>query len=275
MKQNLKDEKKTKKINGVTRLVTMAAAVFALVVASYAWFVTSQETKTQGIENSVETGENLIIASTASEISNAELIPDDYFTITLNYGKNNMLPATHVDGDVWSVGDEVSETGLMYPENKRYIANNTGLQIDDSLDLGFKPVPLDSRYYVDYDAYIASTNGPIENVSLVARLIASPQRPCHYAASIDFYYGNVSSNSFLGTLNVANQNDTERGILSIPLNNNTVPWNTEDSIHLTLRCYYDGALIDPNSGNAYIRTDDISTESIPITVAFAAADLNN
>lgn len=277
----------------------MGAALFALVFASYAWYVNSDNSSAISISNNSESGANLVIATNSDAIYNSmpneESFIIDFDPQKIGTGKQNMLPATH-DSSI-AVGStlKANTTGLIYPENLRYIDIDTGILKPGYTapnDYGFRSVPIsvdgqDSQYYVDYDTYIAATAEAIDGVNLRVAMTDPPQKTdlpegtpgFHKAASIDFYYDNGKALVYQGTLNVAGQENKDTAqVCEINVNNNRIPYNKDNQyVHLVLRCYFDGAL-GSDQNKTYVNTYDLSADEIRniyMTINFRADEISS
>lgn len=186
-----------------------------------------------------------------------------------------MAPATAaVTDNVWdsqivTSGDNV--TGLKYITNPYDVNFYTGIAKDGkTLNFAAVPVSPDSKYYIDYDAYIVSAGEELEAYSLTATISCESDKASYMSATITFYQDSVSSGNMKGSIAVANQS-TES--VSFFLTDNKIPVNTAGTpIHIIARCYFDGALM--NGDHAYINSATVDTSDIVISIIFTATELS-
>ena len=68
------------------------------------------------------------------------------------------------------------------------------------------------------------------------------------------------------------RNGTVRASVELLPDGDTVPLASDGSIKVIMRCYFDGALQDPNTGYAYVNSNTVKTDGIDISVSFTAID---
>jgi hypothetical protein len=238
----------------------------------------NREVYSSGVEMSIETLPSLVISKEdgngAGQIGNADIESicakaENNYTITYTSDKEAMLPATHD----WAVG---TTTGLKYVSNLENIGFTTGLA-KGGASLSFNAVPADSdsTYYIDYEAYIASVNEAMTNTDLVASLSLAGTALNEYtvylkAATVDFYVGSVTLNNYKGSINVR---DSETKKVNLTDITHTIPLNTEGSIHVIARCYFDGALQENESDTeTYVKSYDAGTEKVKLKITLDTMD---
>ena len=52
----------------------------------------------------------------------------------------------------------------------------------------------------------------------------------------------------------------------------TVPLASNGYVKVIMRCYFDGALQNPTTGNAYVNSQTVKSDSLDIGVTFTALD---
>lgn len=265
----------------IPSMLSLMFITILLISVSIAWFSMNREVNSNGLQINVEVTPNLIIAKSLEDIRNVTPATASA-AFSIDYtgtARTNMAPATAAvnANNEWVTaiaeeGDNV--TGLKYVKNTNDIDFSSGIA-KNGKELQFKPVPVDSnsKYYIDYDIYIASLGKELEASSLTAKISCTSKALSHQAATIVFYQGSVSSDNMKGAISVANQDE---GIVSFDLNinNGKIPLNTDeekDPIHIIARCYFDGALLNEATGNAYINSATVSTADVILNITFTAA----
>lgn len=251
----------------IPSMLSLMFITILLISVSIAWFSMNREVNSNGLQINVEVSPNLIIAKTEEDIRNVSQA-NGTSAFAINYSdplvaRQNMAPAT-LD---WSVG---TETGLKYVKNTYDVDFVTG-NVKGGKELQFIRVPADSdsKYYIDYDIYIASLGKELEASSLTAKISCTSEALSHQAATIVFYQDSVSEGNMKGKIAVANQ---ESGIVYFYLDNGKIPLNTDENkepIHIIARCYFDGALMNGNA--AYINSETVSTADVILNITFTAA----
>ena len=259
---------------------------FLVLNQSLAWFSENKEVTANGLSLNAKVSPNLIIAASEDEIRNEKKIN---FSIDFEIEENRtkMIAVTHTD-EKGNEGEE-NATFLKYVTNHYAIDHHTGLQID-GLKPGFAFVPLpeegaENPYYIDYEVYIASAFEPL-NVSSLKASITIPEAVSEKylyfnAASIDFYFGEVSAEGYRGTASVAGKNAVDIFLPDEEGNaGGTVPLNTTENgyIKVIMRCYFDGALTysaKDGGTHAYINSNEVTWDNkgpIYIGVEFVAVE---
>jgi hypothetical protein len=251
--------------------IVIIIAVIGFLVSNHslAWFASNKEVTAEGMSLNVKVSSNLIISKTPEDITNEDVVFSVAFEGT---ARTDMIAVTH-DSDA-------GDTNLKYLENLYAVDYNTGLaNPGDTLD--FEPVPETDNepYFIDHVVYIASAFKALEVSSLSATVtISEPVDSvplCFMAASVDFYVGEVSESAYRGTTSVADCiHQTERASVELFPDGTTVPLNTAENgyIKVIMRCYFDGALQDPQTGVAYVNSNTVRTDGVVIGVDFTAVD---
>lgn len=269
----------TRKLMTKGLLSTGITLAFAFVVlafaASYAWFAMNREVGSNGMRVSADVSSNLVIAKTnpgtgENVISTMTASSPDPFSVAFadTDGREKMLPATH-DSDV-------TATLLKYVKNAGDVGITTGVA-KDGKTLTFENVPAatNSLYYVDFSVDIASIQKELENHDLIASIV--PQTvtvDAHYAVTVDFYLGSVSSTNYKGSINIEDSLGSPAKTLKI-VEGSTIPLNTSGHLTVIMRCYFDGALakkIPSSDGTTYVKTSTVTTDTLNFGVVFDAVE---
>lgn len=254
----------------ISLTLIVAFVGFLMMNESLAWFSNNKTVSANGLSVSAQGTANLVIGKTEAEIRSGNM----QFAVSFNgTSRTDMIAVTR--------DTSYGAPYLKYLTNHYAVDNKTGLA-NGSEALAFAAVPTtdNEQYFIDYTVYIASTKNALQ-VSALTVIISSPASSSlsddyKYlnAASIDFYLGaSVTAEGYLGTLSVANP--VKHNATNIDLfkgQGGTVPLNTTGSIAVTMRCYFDGALVDA-SGNAYINSYNVKTTGINLGVHFVATEV--
>lgn len=243
-------------------LITLVGFLF--LNQSLAWFASNKTVTANGFSLKSTVSSNLIIGRTVDDLTAENL----QFSIDFNTAvRDNMIAVTH--------DSAVPDTYLKYVAHSYAIDNETGLSKDGS-ELAFKPVLAENseRYYIDFTIYLASAFEELPVSALEASIVIPDTvdsiHPYFNAASIDFFVGEASLDNYVGTLSLAES--LAGGTIDILRGEGgTVPLNTAGCITVTIRCYFDGALVG-SDGRAYINSHTVRTDSIALGVNFTAKD---
>ena len=235
---------------------------------SLAWFSENDEATATGLSVNAKISPNLVIGKSAEQIKQDSLLFSVDFSGT---ARKNMIAVTR--------DEKVEGTFLKYVKDHYAVDHKTG-NAKPGMTLAFEGVPVENNepYFIDYTVYIASAFDPLAVSSLSATIVipdtVDDLHPYPYAVSIDFYVGEVSESAYRGTTSVADCiHQTERANVELfPNNGTTVPLNTEGYIKVIMRCYFDGALQDPQTGVAYVNSNTVRTDGVVIGVDFTAVD---
>ena len=253
-------------------LVTIVVAIGGFLIAdgSLAWFSENTKNKVEGFSVTVEAVPSLIIAKTVEEIGvkNQTQLRVQFDGISAT----DMVAVTH--------DDAIADTYLKYIENHYAVDSTTG-NVKPGFTLEFSPVPEDGEgtYFVDYVVYVASAYTAFEVESLSATIVppeSGTYHPYFYAASVDFYINEVSLENYCGTTAVANatgEDDEDRYVEL--LTDGVIPLNTEGYIKVIMRCYFDGALQDEQTGDAYVNSYTVTADGVNIGVKFLVDEAKN
>lgn len=265
-------------------LFSVSLMLVVLATVSVAWFSMNKQVETGGMNLSVEVTPNLIIAKTSDGIKAVnQTTAAEAFSI--NYTEKfraNMMPATEaVSDNEWEAKiNEIEDnvTGLKYVYNTHDIDYTSGLKKQNGADLTFKAVPesTESKYYIDYDIFIASAGKPLEGYKLTANIFCESNINTHKAATVVFYQGEPNAANYIGSIAVAKQGNDS---VSFELEDDIIPLNTDSErspIHITARCFFDGALTysdeESESTKAYINSATVDISGVDLKIIFTAVE---
>jgi hypothetical protein len=245
---------------------------FLVLNQSLAWFSENKEVTADGLSLNAKVSPNLIIGKSVDEIQSEGVL------FSVNFGgtaRSNMIAVTH--------DSSIEGTYLKYLTSHHAVDNHTGLK-NGTAELEFAAVPTadNEPYFIDYVVYIASAFEELEVSSLKAKIVIPEDvdslHPYFNAASIDFYLGEVSADSFIGTTSVADSlKNTARAEIDLFKNaGGTVPFNEDGYMTVIMRCYFDGALTYVNEEDgktyAYVNSYTVKSDGVVIGVDFTATD---
>ena len=260
------DEKMKSEIKVITAGIVLVFSIVALfaINGALAWFAHNDTVEAEGMAVDVKTTPNLIIGKTEDELKGSKV----QFAVSFKDEEaSNMIPVTR--------DESVPDSYLTYLVSPHAVDHTTG-NVKDGMSLEFADVPADGNgtYFIDYPVYIASAFDTLWISSLEAQIVmpesVDSDKPYYYAASIDFYVGEVNEDGYRGTTSVAGslrENNPEtvellRGKAEVPL-------GTDGYILVIMRCYFDGALQYPSNDKAYINSVTVQTDNIyPIVFNF-------
>ena len=241
---------------------------FLLANNSLAWFSNNKNVTASGLSMQTKVSPNLIIGKSEAQLE----LPNVLFAVDFEgTARSNMIAVTR--------DETVEGTYLKYLADHYAVDHVTG-NAKEGMELAFKPVPIseNEQYFIDYTVYIASAFDPLA-VSSLAATISIPEEvnelhPYFNAVSIDFYVGEVGDEGYRGTTAVAYcVNDIEdKATVELLPGGGTVPLNTTGNIKVIMRCYFDGALQDPNTNHAYINSYTVRADNVVIGVDFTAVE---
>ena len=235
---------------------------------SLAWFAQNKDVSANGLSANVKVSPNLIIAKDVDSITKGDLVFDVNFN---GVARKNMIAVTH--------DNAINDTFLKYLTNHYAVDNKTG-NAKPGQTLEFEAVPTtdNEAYFIDYTVYIASAFEELEIDALTATIImpeyVDTYHPYFYAASIDFYLEEVSLEGYCGTTSVAGCLGSSTGGINLFPNGTTVPLNTDGYFTVIMRCYFDGALQDIDTGKAYVNSYTVKSDDVVIGVRFVAEESN-
>lgn len=260
--------KKSKIIIPALGMLVLSTA--ATVSGTVAWFTMNKIATAQGMVVGAKTSGSLIIKEADA---NLPATTDRATKVTFNSSAHQFYPSTHD----WSVG---TATGLKVVSNGQDVNFETGTRMNSGKTLSYLPVAAatsgqTSDYYFDYGLFIAGDGiaMPGQDITITfegaAGAAFSALTNINAAISIDFYAANVSSGGMLtpaegnykDTLNLGHRkNGQSAAKTSVTFSNVNIPESGTDAAYaITMRVYYDGALIetlkqeeeDPSVDNDY------------------------
>ena len=281
--------------SGISLLLSLVMFTGSLTVA---WFAMNKKTESDGMSVQVKVSPNIIISDTTADLAAATSANIEsratttynnsttYLAVGWNTTVQQLIPATH---------ENSSAVGLKYNTNPGEVSPSTGLQ-KSSTALAFSNATSSdvNTYYVDYTVYIGALEEAItgqdltvtiENVTPADFIVTDGSEPptvlhnyeVYKALSVDFWVG--STPTYVGTLNLAgfdssaNNASTTKTSLTLQTNT-TIPLNTAGNIPVTMRCYFDGALLKTTSpsNKAFVNSSEIETTNLVFKVLFEATD---
>ena len=270
-----------KKISELKRhSVSLSLVSIALIIAisgmfvvsgSLGWYAHNDQVSADGMSVDAKSTPNLVIGKSPEELSGDALQFEVSFE---SQDVKNMVAVTRDE----SCADTYADTYLKHLTNHYAVDGVTGYA-KEGMALEFEPVPAqsDEVYFVDYTVYIAARFDSI-NLSSLTASISSPtevddDQPYFNAASIDFYVGTVSLQGYRGTTSVSDSlNGTGRASIELLPNGDTIPLASDGYVKVIMRCYFDGALLNPTTGNAYVNSQTVKSDNLDIGVTFTALD---
>lgn len=232
-----------------------------------------------GMKVQATASQSLVISNT---IGSTGVGTETSYTFTTS--TSQLIPATHD-------GSGAFTTGLKYNTNPNEVSAGTGLQAGTTALTYADAIndPTNSKYYyVDYVVYIASSGGELTNQKLTAVLsqTTSLDTDTIKATSIDFYVNRDSAalGTFVGTLNIAGLDASTNNatatkdtidLLSYTSASRTIPVNKNTTTYLqvTMRVYFDGALLKTKSPDqAFVYSDNVDTTEVGFKVEFTAQE---
>lgn len=254
----------------IVATLIIAFAGFIMSNQSLAWFSKNKEVAAQGFSVSAKVSPNLVISKDKDGIMHENILFSVDFTDT---AREKMIAVTH--------DSSAPDTYLKYLTSHHAVDLNSG-NAKPGMELEFATVPSvdNEKYFVDHTVYIASTFESLEVDSLKASIkVPETVDDEHFyfnAASIDFYVNEVSAAGYRGTTSVAKciNDDPYMNVDLLP-GGGTVPLNTEGYITVIMRCYFDGALQDSDTGIAYVNSNSVKTDNIALGVEFVADEVSD
>ena len=255
------------KLIGTGVMLVIALLAFLNINGTLGWFGSNDQVSADGMSVDAKSTPNLVIGKSPEELSG------DALQFEVSFESQDVKDMVAVTRD-----ESCADTYLKHLTNHYAIDGVTG-NAKDGMALEFEPVPAQSEevYFVDYTVYIAARFDSI-NLSSLTASISSPtevddDHPYFNAASIDFYVGTVSPQGYRGTTSVSDSlNGTGRASVELLPSGYTVPLASDGYITVIMRCYFDGALQNPTTGNAYVNSQTVKSDNLDIGVTFTATD---
>lgn len=249
------------KLIGTGVMLVIALLAFLNINGTLGWFGSNDQVSADGMSVDAKSTPNLVIGKTPEELSG------DALQFEVSFESQDVKDMVAVTRD-----ESYADTYLKHLTNHYAIDGVTG-NAKEGMALEFEPVPAQSEevYFVDYTVYIAARFDSI-NLSSLTASISSPtevddDHPYFNAASIDFYVGDVSLQGYRGTTSVS-----DRASVELLPSGDTVPLASDGYVKVIMRCYFDGALQNPTTGNAYVNSQTVKSDNLDIGVTFTALD---
>ena len=242
--------KKSKIIIPALAMLVMSTA--ATVTGTVAWFTMNKVATAQGMVVGAKTSGSLIIKEADA---NLPATTDRATKVTFANTAHQFYPSTHD----WSVG---TATGLKVVTNGQAVNFETGTRMNSGTTLNYGPVAqsVTSDYYFDYGLFVAGDGiaMPGQDITITfegaAGAAFTALTDINAAISIDFYGAEVStggmltptSGNYVDTLNLGHRrNGQSAAYTSMTFSNVNIPESGSGAAFaITMRVYYDGALID-------------------------------
>ena len=253
--------KKSKIIIPALAMLVMSTA--ATVTGTVAWFTMNKVANANGMVVSAKTSGSLIIKEAGTSLPQTT---DKATKVTFANTAHSFYPSTHD----WDVGED---TGLKVVTNGDAVNFETGTRKNSTTTLSYSGVALAtgnqvSDYYFDYGLFIAGDGIAMDaqNVTITLRgpndTAFTALTNINAALSIDFYgeedYDSnamlvPTESNYLDTLNLASKKNGEANpYTAVTFSNVNIPKSGEGAAFaITMRVYYDGALIDQARANDY------------------------
>lgn len=274
--------------------VTLLGGLFVLIAAlklSFGWFSDSRQTAAGGMQLTVQTSANLILADSVEEIGKTDLS-------SVNGGSPFVLPA-YTD-NVRYIPAAHDADYKTYPTGLKYVVNGGQVDRSTGVGTGILYAPAENgeagRFYVDYTVYIAAHGKPLPQATLRVSIAFATREADGFptaitegglmAASVDIYRNSVAAGNYVGTLNVAGLNaaandypsvynaaatQTELYLVGGSDTAGAIPLNTEGYLTYVLRFYFDGAL-QSGPNQTYISTASLDPAKMKLGIRFDAVE---
>lgn len=249
-----------KKLIPAIALLLVSAAMMS--TATFAWFSMNKTVTASGMQVKAQAEGSIVITSGA--LPTAGLKATDY---TFGDASATALYASTHDADYTTY-----PTGLKHVTNAELINLETGIKLNNEAGtvLGYADAANASPvvYFKDYSIFIAGDGQAFSSQDLTVTLSGSwttMTNTINRAISVDFYAAAVTSATpaacsqanYKGTLNVAGKlnNAGANGVtdkINFEIDNIGIPQTgTNAAYAVTMRVYFDGALIETGGTNAY------------------------
>lgn len=265
----------TKKALVVSAISLSLSFILLAVTGTMAWFSMNRETDSNGMRTQIEVTPNMIISRDLTTLQNATS-SNALDMISVSFSEEgDTVPVLKAVTHGKDSQNQDSSSGLVYVQNPSAIDATTGLvKSGKTLNKVAAVNPEDTnKYYIDYVVYLASLDGSIDYDKLTVTMspatdgYLTTHKP-YSAASIDFYVSTSSDTigTYAGTLNLAGKTldgTTAKTSLDLDGDSGTVPVNSGTGsgyIRVTMRCYFDGALVDSATSKAFINTATIALD---------------
>ena len=260
-------------------IAMVLVAVIAVSSSTYAWFAANTVVNATNMQVTATTSQSLVISNSALPTTSTATIT----VASTDNGATALIPTTH--DSTYATNPK----GLVYNTKPENVNAGTGLADNTIGDLVFASAENGNgaNYYKDYTVYIAANGGEMTGQDITIDIMNNKVETLMGATSIDFYYkagvtttGAVAaSNTFLGTLNLAEldpvTNDGSATLTTLTIEDITIPQaNGNSAIAVTMRVYVDGALMkDDSTGTTFVKNTKVAEigEGQTLGVSFTAA----
>ena len=263
--------KKMRKIIPAFAMLMVSAILMS--TASYAWFSLGTTATANNMQIQAQAGSSLVISTSADGLASANA------KVTFAAANNTLTPATRdltIKDGVTGDSPALIQGNLQYSSGLKAITN-----AEDAVDAGSGVAASTATFanatsginYVDYVVYIASAGGVLTNATLKATVIPTAvEKYLHNAITIDFWVkaGINATSTYINSINVVEAKAAEAKV--IELNVGDIPAVTEQTVEdyfvITMRIYFDGALMDGD--NCYVRNATVTDTAATLGVKFEA-----
>jgi hypothetical protein len=284
--------KTTRKLIPAIAMLLVSAVM--LTTASYAWFTMGNQANATGMSVQAEAASSMLIVDATGKTANdlPQAFMDAKNSIKFDSISHILKPATAYDAATMDLATGVTEasltSGLVTLADPTQANNKTGVAADD---VTYVHAAQNTNYY-DYVAYIAAGGNEMNQTTTPnATLKATVTLPdgmmtgdalttyIHNAFTIRF---EIKDSTETTEPRVITKNlkevVTANGELTFDLGTTTIPTALEadadgayttvnDYVTVTMRVYYDGALVDGQNGT-YIRNERTSNTPAAFNVKF-------
>lgn len=240
-------------------VLTLGLALIASVGSTYAWFSMNKTVTASGMKVKAVAEGSIVITSTSSLPATGTKATDYNFA---DSSATALYASTH-DADYATYS-----TGLKHVSNAENVNPETGVAKNSTASLSYEVATNgDKVYYKDYSIYLAGDGQEFTGQDITVTLsgsFATAANTINKAIAVDFYgvanavaAATCISANYLGTLNVAGtkNNGTTNGTTastSFVISNITIPATGSNKAYaITMRVYFDGALIETGGTNSY------------------------
>ena len=262
------------KANGLSLVFLIVSALILVGSVSFAWLSANRRVDVNTLSMDVDVTSNLVIADTLSNLRAITTVssaaPHTSATATTTSTHDKFLPASHSGSSSAS-----SASNLIYSTTPTEILKDTGLPASGTAATATVPLNSDSQYYIDYVVYIGSHGKYLNGATLTATMASTTSGTLpdvDKATSVDFYVDGAYADTLnLAGLTLANDASyTGAAKTTASLGTVDIPLNTANGICVTMRCYFDGALLK-DSTHTFVTTDSVGIDAATgFTVSFEA-----
>lgn len=244
-----------KKLIPALCMLLIAAAMLG--TSTYAWFSMNRTVTASGMKVKAQAAGSIVITGTAALPAEGTKTTDFNFADATAIALNASTHSENAD----------HTTGLKYVSNPEKINLETGIRLNNEATLNYanaENVSGGYQYYKDYSIYIAGDGDEFKNQDIAITLAGTTTGEINKAISVDFYAqadataaAVVNSTNYKGTLNVAGvknvaEENANVAYTTFTIQDVTIPKTGSNKAYaVTMRVYYDGALIQTAGTNPY------------------------